>query len=115
MCEARKEITNNGSVTQLDMDSQRWSVSNVTSRELCKGMQRGLGINDTGSMNQDNSRRTINVEEISSKAMLAINGAGFDWSFMADKEVPSDMALMLFQDSDRYIMIHLFKNLVLQA
>ncbi|GKB71859.1 hypothetical protein Tco_0933271 [Tanacetum coccineum] len=44
------------------------------------------------------SRRTINVEEISSKAMLAIDGAGFDWSYMADDEVPTNMALMaLFQ------------------
>ncbi|GJZ57453.1 hypothetical protein Tco_0612947 [Tanacetum coccineum] len=31
--------------------------------------------------------------------MLAIDGAGFDWSFMADKEVPTDMALMAFSDS----------------
>ncbi|GJV64064.1 hypothetical protein Tco_1474892 [Tanacetum coccineum] len=32
--------------------------------------------------------------------MLAINGDGFDWSFMADEEVPTDMALMAFSDSD---------------
>ncbi|GJY22367.1 ribonuclease H-like domain-containing protein [Tanacetum coccineum] len=30
--------------------------------------------------NQDSSRRTVNVEESSSKAMLAIDGAGVDWS-----------------------------------
>ncbi|GKA68842.1 hypothetical protein Tco_0768759 [Tanacetum coccineum] len=30
--------------------------------------------------NQDNSRRTVNVEDTSSKAMVAIDGAGFDWS-----------------------------------
>ncbi|GJU55268.1 putative reverse transcriptase, RNA-dependent DNA polymerase [Tanacetum coccineum] len=52
------------------------------------------------SRNQDSSRRTIYVEEISSKAMLAIDGAGFDWSFMADEEVPTDMALMAFSDSE---------------
>ncbi|GJU49694.1 putative ribonuclease H-like domain-containing protein [Tanacetum coccineum] len=52
-----------------------------------------------GPRNQDNSRRTINVEEISSKLMLAIDGAGFDWSFMADEEVPTDMALMAFSNS----------------
>ncbi|GJR37560.1 putative ribonuclease H-like domain-containing protein [Tanacetum coccineum] len=55
---------------------------------------------DNKSRNQDSSRRTINVEETSSKAMLAIDGAGFDWSFMADEEVPSDMALMAFSDSE---------------
>ncbi|GJZ36183.1 putative ribonuclease H-like domain-containing protein [Tanacetum coccineum] len=61
---------------------------------------RGPRNQDNRSRNQDNSRRTINVEEISSKAMLAIDGAGFDWSFMADEEVPTDMALMAFSDSE---------------
>ncbi|GKB08707.1 hypothetical protein Tco_0837019 [Tanacetum coccineum] len=32
--------------------------------------------------------------------MLSINGAGLDWSFMADEEVPTDMALMAFSDSE---------------
>ncbi|GJZ67319.1 hypothetical protein Tco_0630559 [Tanacetum coccineum] len=49
--------------------------------------------------NQDNSRRTVNVEETSSKAMLAIDGAGFDLSYIADDEVPTNMALMAFLDS----------------
>ncbi|GKE24033.1 ribonuclease H-like domain-containing protein, partial [Tanacetum coccineum] len=61
---------------------------------------RGPRNQDNMSRNQDSSRRTINVEEISSKAMLAIDGAGFDWSFMADEEVPTDMALMSFSDSE---------------
>ncbi|GKA19490.1 ribonuclease H-like domain-containing protein [Tanacetum coccineum] len=60
---------------------------------------RGPRNQDNRSRNQDNSRRTINVEEISSKSMLAIDGAGFDWSFMADEEVPTDMTLMAFSDS----------------
>ncbi|GJW85291.1 hypothetical protein Tco_0158436 [Tanacetum coccineum] len=50
--------------------------------------------------NQDSSRRTVNVEETSSKAMVAINGAGIDWSYMADDEVPTNMALMDFSDSE---------------
>ncbi|GJY54260.1 ribonuclease H-like domain-containing protein, partial [Tanacetum coccineum] len=54
---------------------------------------------DNRSRNQDSSRRTINVEEISSKVMLSIDGAGFDWSFMADEEVLTNMALMDFLDS----------------
>ncbi|GKB16678.1 ribonuclease H-like domain-containing protein [Tanacetum coccineum] len=61
---------------------------------------RGPRNQDNRRRNQDSSRRTINVEEISSKAMLAIDGAGFDWSFMADEEVPTDMALMAFSDSE---------------
>ncbi|GJT50555.1 hypothetical protein Tco_0976712 [Tanacetum coccineum] len=52
------------------------------------------------SMRIRSSRRTVNVEEISSKAMLAIDGAGFDWSYMTDDEVPTNMALMAFSDSE---------------
>ncbi|GKA19438.1 putative ribonuclease H-like domain-containing protein [Tanacetum coccineum] len=70
----------------------------------CKGPKN----QDNRSRNQDTSRRTINVEEISSKAMLAIDGAGFDWSFMADEEVPTNMALMAFLTL-RHIMINLIE------
>ncbi|GKB76068.1 ribonuclease H-like domain-containing protein [Tanacetum coccineum] len=52
------------------------------------------------SRNQDNSRRTVNVEESSSKAMLAIYGVGFDWSFMTEEEIPTNFALMAFSDSE---------------
>ncbi|GJU38760.1 ribonuclease H-like domain-containing protein, partial [Tanacetum coccineum] len=40
--------------------------------------------------------------DTSSKAMVAFDGAGFDWSFMADEEVPSNLALMAFSDSGVY-------------
>nr|GEW16938.1 hypothetical protein [Tanacetum cinerariifolium] len=49
--------------------------------------------------NQDNSRKTVIVEDTSSKAIVAIDGAGFDWSYMVDDEVPTNMALMAFSDS----------------
>ncbi|GJS49961.1 putative ribonuclease H-like domain-containing protein [Tanacetum coccineum] len=52
------------------------------------------------SRNQDSSRRTVNVEESSSKAMLAIDGAGVDWSYMTEEEVPTNFALMAFSDSE---------------
>nr|GEW98276.1 hypothetical protein [Tanacetum cinerariifolium] len=42
-----------------------------------------------------------NVEDTSSKAMVAIDGAGFDWSYMADDEAPINMAFMAFLDSER--------------
>ncbi|GJV55523.1 putative ribonuclease H-like domain-containing protein [Tanacetum coccineum] len=41
----------------------------------------------------------MNVEDTSSKAMVAIDGVGFDWSFMAEEEVTTNMALMAFSDS----------------
>nr|GEV87666.1 ARID DNA-binding domain-containing protein [Tanacetum cinerariifolium] len=50
--------------------------------------------------NQDNSRKTVIVEDTSSKAMVTIDGAGFDWSYMADNEVPTNIALMTFSDSE---------------
>ncbi|GJU84893.1 hypothetical protein Tco_1292439 [Tanacetum coccineum] len=34
------------------------------------------------------------------KAMLAIDGAGFDWSDMAEEQVQTNMALMAFSDSE---------------
>ncbi|GJV51629.1 ribonuclease H-like domain-containing protein [Tanacetum coccineum] len=52
------------------------------------------------SRNQDSSRRTMNVEETSSKAMLAIDGVGFDWSFMSEEKTPTNFALMAFSDSE---------------
>nr|GEV63640.1 hypothetical protein [Tanacetum cinerariifolium] len=50
--------------------------------------------------NQENSRKTVIVEDTSSKAMVAIDGACFDWSYVADVEVPTNMALMAFSDSE---------------
>ncbi|GKF10736.1 hypothetical protein Tco_0048662 [Tanacetum coccineum] len=44
------------------------------------------------------------MEETSSKAMVAIDGAGFDWSYMADDEVPTNMALMAFSDSKNEVI-----------
>nr|GEV50857.1 ribonuclease H-like domain-containing protein [Tanacetum cinerariifolium] len=49
---------------------------------------------------QDSSRKTVIVEDTSSKAMVAIDEAGFDWSYMVDDEVPTNMALMAFSDSE---------------
>ncbi|GJY66925.1 putative ribonuclease H-like domain-containing protein [Tanacetum coccineum] len=62
----------------------------------CKGPRN----QDSRNKNQDSSRRTINMEETSSKAIVAIDGAGFDWSYMVDDEVPTNMALMAFSDSE---------------
>ncbi|GJR96045.1 ribonuclease H-like domain-containing protein [Tanacetum coccineum] len=50
--------------------------------------------------NQESSKRIVNVEDTSSKAMVAFDGASFDWSFMAGEEVPTNLALMAFSDSE---------------
>nr|GEX01618.1 hypothetical protein [Tanacetum cinerariifolium] len=54
---------------------------------------------DIKNRNQDSSRRNVNMEETASKVMVAIDRAGFDWSYMADDEVPTNVALMAFSDS----------------
>ncbi|GJV84997.1 retrovirus-related pol polyprotein from transposon TNT 1-94 [Tanacetum coccineum] len=51
---------------------------------------------------QDNTRNQGNNEDTSSKAMLAIDGVGFDWSDMAEEQVQTNMALMAFLDSKVY-------------
>nr|GEY32984.1 putative ribonuclease H-like domain-containing protein [Tanacetum cinerariifolium] len=55
---------------------------------------------DSKNVNQYSSRRTINLEDTTSNAMMAIDGAGFDWSYMADDEFPTNMDLMAFLDSE---------------
>ncbi|GJW75436.1 putative ribonuclease H-like domain-containing protein, partial [Tanacetum coccineum] len=52
--------------------------------------------------NQDNTRKHGNNEDTSSKAMLAIDGVGFDWSEMAKEQVQTNMDLMAFLDSEVY-------------
>ncbi|GKA85417.1 ribonuclease H-like domain-containing protein, partial [Tanacetum coccineum] len=49
--------------------------------------------------NQDNTKKQGNKED-TSKAMLAIDGIGFDWSDMAEEQVQTNMALMAFSDSE---------------
>ncbi|GJX11435.1 putative ribonuclease H-like domain-containing protein [Tanacetum coccineum] len=50
--------------------------------------------------NQDNTRKQGNNEDTSSKAMLAIDGVGFDRNDMAEEQVQTNMALMAFSDSE---------------
>ncbi|GKD85065.1 putative ribonuclease H-like domain-containing protein [Tanacetum coccineum] len=62
------------------------------------------------SRSQDSSRRTVNVEESSSKAMIAIDGTGFDWSYMSQEEASTNFALMAFSDSKLTNLDQLIEN-----
>ncbi|GKC97068.1 putative ribonuclease H-like domain-containing protein, partial [Tanacetum coccineum] len=55
---------------------------------------------DNWNRNHDSTRRTVNVEDTSSKVMLAIDGVGFDWSDMAEEQIQTNMALIAFSDSE---------------
>ncbi|GJR46560.1 putative ribonuclease H-like domain-containing protein [Tanacetum coccineum] len=74
-----KKITINGS------DTARYDKSKVECFQCHKDGDLLKGMQDT-----------------SSKAMVAIDGAGFDWSFMEEEEVTTNMALMAFSDSEVY-------------
>nr|GFB75580.1 hypothetical protein [Tanacetum cinerariifolium] len=45
---------------------------------------------------------TMNVEETPPKAMVSIDGIGFDWSYMAKDKAPTNMAFIAFLDSEVY-------------
>ncbi|GJZ36508.1 putative ribonuclease H-like domain-containing protein [Tanacetum coccineum] len=55
---------------------------------------------DNRNWNQGSSTKTVKIEDASEKAMCAIDGAGFDWSDMAEEEIQANMALMAFSDSE---------------
>nr|GEU68088.1 ribonuclease H-like domain-containing protein [Tanacetum cinerariifolium] len=54
---------------------------------------RQLRNHDSRNRNQDNSRRTVNVEENASNVMVAINGAGFEWSIKTLKTQLDDLRI----------------------
>ncbi|GJV00486.1 putative ribonuclease H-like domain-containing protein [Tanacetum coccineum] len=96
---AARKITINGSDT-AGYDKSKVECFNCHKmRHFARECRRPRN-QDSRNRNQDSFRRTVNVEETSSKAMVAIDEAGFDWSYMADDEVPTNMTLMAFSDSE---------------
>nr|GEW71973.1 alpha/beta hydrolase fold-3 [Tanacetum cinerariifolium] len=73
----------------------KWQLAFLSMRA-----RRSFRNQESRPMNQDSSRKTMIVEDTSSKAIVAIDGAGFDWSYMADDEVPTNMDRMAFSDSE---------------
>ncbi|GJW15846.1 ribonuclease H-like domain-containing protein [Tanacetum coccineum] len=50
---------------------------------------------DNRNWNQGSSSKAVRIEDASEKAMCAIDGAGFDWSDMAEEEIQANMALIV--------------------
>nr|GEY00802.1 putative ribonuclease H-like domain-containing protein [Tanacetum cinerariifolium] len=73
----------------------KWQLALLSMRP-----RRSRRSQETRPRNQDSSRKTLIVKDTSSKAMMAIDGAGFDWSYMGDDEVPTNVAFMAFSDSE---------------
>ncbi|GJW64017.1 retrovirus-related pol polyprotein from transposon TNT 1-94 [Tanacetum coccineum] len=63
-----------------------------------------INANDTAGFDKTKKSRQHQKarknEDKSLKAMLAIDGVGFDWSDMAEEQVQTNMALMAFLDSE---------------
>ncbi|GJX36352.1 hypothetical protein Tco_0247909, partial [Tanacetum coccineum] len=93
------KITINGSDT-AGYDKSKVECFNCHKMGYFAREYKGPGNEDNRNKNQGSSRRTVKVEETSSKAMVAIDGTSFDWSYMTDDEVPINMALMAFSDSE---------------
>nr|GFA22359.1 ribonuclease H-like domain-containing protein [Tanacetum cinerariifolium] len=76
----------------------KWQLAllSMRARRECKSPR----SQESRPRNQNNSRKTVIMEDTSSKVMMVIDGAGFNWSYMADDEVPTNMALMDFLDSE---------------
>ncbi|GJV80661.1 putative ribonuclease H-like domain-containing protein [Tanacetum coccineum] len=81
----------------------KWQLSLLSMRAKMyyQRTSKKIFINANATAGYDKSKHGNN-EDISSKAMLAIDGVGFDWSDMEEEQVQTNMALMAFSDSEVY-------------
>nr|GEV40402.1 ribonuclease H-like domain-containing protein [Tanacetum cinerariifolium] len=106
-----RSITNEVDTASIQVSAVSTPVSTVSSHDNTANLSDALSVSfvehqskkvlsENWPRNQDSLRKTVIVEDTSSKVMVAIDGAGFDWSYMADDEVPTNMALIAFSDSE---------------
>ncbi|GJT62393.1 putative ribonuclease H-like domain-containing protein [Tanacetum coccineum] len=79
----------------------KWQLSllSMRARMYYQKNRKKITINRSDTAGYDKSKVEC-VIYTSSNVMVAIDGTGFDWSFMADEEVPTNLALMAFSDSE---------------
>nr|GEU83989.1 putative ribonuclease H-like domain-containing protein [Tanacetum cinerariifolium] len=79
----------------LEKMDLKWQLALLSMRA-----KRGPRNQDSRNGYQDSSKRTVNMGETPPKAVVAIDGVGFDSSYMSKNEVPINMFLMAFSDSE---------------
>ncbi|GJW10223.1 hypothetical protein Tco_1576050 [Tanacetum coccineum] len=94
--------TNDGNTANVHVSTGSSPVS-TTSTNNSTACLSDATSQENRSRNQDSSRRTVNVEEASPKAMLVIGGTGFDWSYMAQEGASTNFALMALSDSENEV------------
>ncbi|GKA60767.1 hypothetical protein Tco_0760174 [Tanacetum coccineum] len=85
-----------------EMDLQ-WKMAMLTirARRFIKRTGRKLDSSyKTGKQRRENSRRTMTVESPTKNALVAQDGiGGYDWSYQAEEEHPTNYALMAYTSS----------------
>ncbi|GJY94618.1 putative ribonuclease H-like domain-containing protein [Tanacetum coccineum] len=87
----------------LEAMDLKWQLSllSMRAKRYFERIGKKIFINANDTVGYDKSKQGNN-EDTSSKAMLAKDGVGFDWSDMAEEQVQTNMALMAFSDSEVY-------------
>ncbi|GJZ70454.1 hypothetical protein Tco_0634004 [Tanacetum coccineum] len=84
----------------------KWNMEllSMRARKFYQRTRRKIIIDGSNTAGYDKSKgsssKTVKIEDASKKAMCAIDGAGFDWSDMAEEEIQANMALIAFSDSE---------------
>ncbi|GKD39241.1 hypothetical protein Tco_1259448 [Tanacetum coccineum] len=78
---------------QMDL---KWQLSllSMRTRRFFQKTSRKITINGSDTVGYDKSKKKLLPKPV------AIDGVGLDWSYMEDDEVPTNMALMAFSDSE---------------
>ncbi|GJR57952.1 hypothetical protein Tco_1500114 [Tanacetum coccineum] len=103
----------------LDEMDLKWQLAllSMKARKFYQRTGKKIIINGSDTAGYDKKKVecfNLNVEESSSKAMLAIDGTGFDWSYMADEEASTNFALMAFSDSEDMVLRKLSDALIIE-
>ncbi|GJV55743.1 hypothetical protein Tco_1456748 [Tanacetum coccineum] len=81
----------------------KWQLALLSMRTRRNAEDLGTKIAGTGIKTA--LEGIVHVEETFFQSHGAIEEAGFDWSYMADEEVPTNMALMDFSDSENEVIL----------